>query len=98
LTPLWIASGDQTARIGLSESGVKPPHSKLQQSLYDFRWSAQHCAISALDDRPLNQIRMLCHQRDDFVICELAFAQAKFAIDGFTLPEKFTRLDSHFLD
>ena len=46
----------------------------LQQRLHVFSGPAQDGAIAAFDNRALNQIRMLDHQSDEFIIGEFALA------------------------
>src|SRR3989442_7144110 len=52
-----------------------------QQRLYILSRSSQSRAIAALDDWPLDQIRMFDHQRNDLVVTEIFLAQTKLAID-----------------
>jgi hypothetical protein len=47
------------------------PMISLQQGLYVFSGAAQYRSIAAFNDRTLNEIRMLDHQRNDLIITEL---------------------------
>ena len=38
-------------------------------------------AIAAFDDRALNQVRMLNHQRNDLVVSELVLSQTQLAVN-----------------
>ena len=69
-----------------------------QQYFYVLSRPSQNGAIASLDDGPLNQIRMLDHQGDDFVIAEVFLAQTQLSIDRFAGAEQVARLDAHLLD
>src|SRR5713101_4704426 len=94
LTPLPVGEGNPKT----SRRFALPPHSKLQQRFHIFRWPAQHRTGAALDDWPLDQLRMLDHQRDDLIITEVFPAQAKFAINSFAGSQKLARLEAQLPD
>src|SRR5713226_6145636 len=71
---------------------------ELQQALHILRRPSQHRAGAALDDWPLDQIRMLDHQRDYFVIAEVFLTQTKFTIDSLVRPQKFAWFDAQLLN
>lgn len=70
----------------------------FQQGLYILYGPAEYCAIAALNNRPLNQVRMLDHQRDDLIVAQFAFAKVEFAINRFARAQKLARLQFHLLE
>jgi hypothetical protein len=55
-------------------------HQFLQKYLHILGWPSQHRAIATLNDRPLNQIRMLNHQRDNFIVAEFLLTETEFPV------------------
>ena len=69
-----------------------------QQGLHILGRSTQHRASAALDDGPLNQVRMLDQQRNDLIVAEVLLPQTELAIDRLAGAEEFARLDAHLPD
>ena len=69
-----------------------------QQRFHILNRPPQHCAIIPLDNWSLNQVGMLDHQRDDFVVAEIFLSNLQFAIDRFAAAQKLARVDTHLLD
>lgn len=70
----------------------------LQQITNVLRRAPQHRAIAALDNWPLQEIRVLDHQRNDLVIAQLFLSQAELAIYRFARAQQLARLDFHLLN
>jgi hypothetical protein len=70
----------------------------LKQRLHILDRATEHCTIPALDNRPLNQVRMLDHQSDEFIIAQFAFTRVEFAIDRFARAQKLAGLKAHLLE
>jgi hypothetical protein len=71
---------------------------ELEQRLHVFDWPAQHRAFATLHNRALNQVRMLDHQRNDFIVREFAATQTKFFIYRLAGAQELARLDLHLGD
>jgi hypothetical protein len=54
--------------------------------------------ITTLNNRSLNQVGMLDHQRDDLVVAQFALAKIEFAINRFARAQKLARLDAHLFE
>jgi hypothetical protein len=55
-------------------------------------------ARAALDDGALNEVRVLEHQGDDFVVGEFALAQTQLAVDGLARPQEVARRELHLAE
>src|SRR5262249_44538911 len=55
----------------------------LTEQLLDLLYrTGQHSAISAFDNRPLNQVWVFDHHRDDLAVGDIAFGNSEFTIEG----------------
>src|SRR6185369_1476453 len=63
----------------------------LQQLFHILGRAAEDCAVAAFHDRPLQQVRVFDHQRNQLTVVELAFAESQLFINRFTLAQKLTR-------
>lgn len=57
--------------------------------------ASQHGTLSSLDDGALDEVRVLDHERDQFVICERAARQLKLAINGLARAQQGARGELH---
>ena len=88
----YSAGRSQTFR---TSSGIA---ANLQQLFHILGRSPQHGAVAALDDWPLNQIRMLDHQRNNFIGREFTATQIEFFIYRLAGAQELTGLDLHLGD
>ena len=79
---------------GVNENAFRARYG-LQQLPHILHWPAQDSAITALDNGPLNQIRMFDHQRDKLGVVEVALGQPEFAIDRLARSQELARRDLH---
>src|SRR5215813_3036699 len=68
----------------------------LQKGFNILSRPAHHGPISAFDDRPLDEVRMFHHQRDEFIVAEIFLAQTKLTRDGLTRSQNLSRPEAHF--
>jgi hypothetical protein len=71
----------------------------LAQELRDFLGrAAEDGPVAALDDGALDEVWVLGHVADEFVVGEFAPAEVQFAVDGLARPQKLARRDAHLPD
>src|SRR6516225_3784383 len=100
---IWSATGLKPPSLSQSEresnqSGVKPLHSKSKQCSHILGRSAQYRPIAALNNRPLDEVGILHHERNDLIVAQRFLAQLEIPIDRFAGAQELARLHSHFPD
>src|ERR1044071_1361954 len=67
----------------------------LQDVAEAFRGTRQDGARALLDDRPLDQVRMLDHQIDDLGVGQLARTEPQRLVDALVRAQQLARGDAH---
>ena len=70
----------------------------LQQLFDSLGRAAEHGARPALDDGALDEVGVLDHQADDFVVGEFALAEFQLLVAGLARAQKLARLGAHLGD
>jgi len=102
LDGLAVSSGWRVLEIGCGVGRlVKPLAARVARvvgvdlSEEMIRRAREYCARAFLDDRPLNQIRILHHQLDEFIVRQIAFGDPKRLVDRLLRAHQLARRHLH---